>query len=87
MRLGNFNVIMRALREGNVSWLWRQGGKYAAIQIASRTLTEPLTGPLMGTLVTTYRCNERCLVCDLPFRAESSDREELTTATWCRIRG
>jgi MoaA/NifB/PqqE/SkfB family radical SAM enzyme len=39
----------------------------------------------MGTLVTTYRCNERCLMCDLPFRAESSDGKELTTAEWHRV--
>jgi MoaA/NifB/PqqE/SkfB family radical SAM enzyme len=53
-----------ALRRGRVGWLLRASARALALRLG-----RPPAGPLFATLAVTYRCNYRCVFCDLPQRA------------------
>ena len=79
-------IAGRALREGRLSWVVRQGVKTALVPV-SDLLDRPLAGPLIANLVITYRCNNTCYQCDLPrpwfYRARGL--EELDTDGFKRV--
>ena len=72
----------RAL-SGDVGSLLQHGMRFIGTALGPR-VGRPLVGPALGTLVVTYRCDLRCLVCDLPARAaarrRAGDREMDTDA-------
>lgn len=71
----------RAL-SGDVASVLQHGMRWIGTALAPR-VGRPLIGPALGTLVVTYRCDLRCLVCDLPQRAAARRRagdRELDTA-------
>ncbi len=74
-------------RSGKIPWLLSRGMQYALIQ-ASSLAGRPFCGPVLGTVVTNYRCNYRCVMCDLPGRdaeLRGQGRKELDTAAMLRI--
>ncbi len=85
MRKGLEDVIREAIRGGRVGWLIRQAAKFPAIWFTSRWNLAPVVGPVLCGLSVTYRCNERCLMCDLPLRADQERRPELSLAEWLRV--
>ena len=77
MRKKHFKIANDHLRDGDVGWFFRQAWKYLAIPL-SRGLGRPLTGPILAGIVITYRCNYRCIMCDLPLRAVERKRAGLS---------
>ena len=78
----------RALR-GDVGSLLQHGMRWIGTALGPR-VGRPLLGPALGTLIVTYRCDLRCLVCDLPARAaarrRAGDRELGTDALMAVLR-
>ncbi|MBI5075991.1 MAG: radical SAM protein [Nitrospirae bacterium] len=75
------DFIRERLKKGELRWLASRAKQYLLIQ-ASAIAGRPFCGPILGTLVTNYRCNFRCLMCDLPLRdAELCEKgyEEMDT--------
>lgn len=85
MRLALRRIVREAVRGRQLGWLFRQGAKYPLVLAASRWNLPPLTGPVLCGLCITHRCNERCLMCDLPMRPDGEPRRELSTAEWLDV--
>jgi len=85
MRKGLETVVRKALREGRFGWIIRQAAKLPAIQFTSRWNLPPVVGPVLCGLCLTHRCNERCLMCDLPLRADAEPRQELSFTEWAKV--
>ncbi len=67
---------------GDVASLLQHGMRFIGTVLGPR-VKRPLVGPALGTLVVTYRCDLRCIVCDLPARAAARRKagdHELDTA-------
>lgn len=58
---------------GDVASLLQHGMRFIGTALGPRR-GRPLVGPALGTLVVTYRCDLRCVVCDLPARAAARRR-------------
>lgn len=71
MRRANWALLKKKLRQGDYLWGAKQASRYPAVKLG-RWLGRPLAGPLVVHLIVTYRCNARCLQCDLPERAEQN---------------
>ena len=87
MRSKLLTILLRKFREKDFLWILRQALKYFAIQL-SYLLNKPLNGPILGVLLLTYRCNLRCMMCDLwrvPTNDKYANREELTTNDWKKV--
>ena len=79
-------IAARAVLEGRVGWVIRQGLKTLSVPL-SAAVGRPLAGPLMVNFLVTYRCDSRCFMCD--WRRPSFYRErgsaELDTAEAKRV--
>lgn len=68
------DFLLDRLKRGELKWLLSRGKEYLLIRV-SALVGRPLCGPVLGTVVTNYRCNYRCVMCDLPLReAELRER-------------
>ncbi len=75
---GKYLKVFRAnIRRHGVRWLLRQGVHFLRILLSARA-GKALTAPISVTILVTYRCNQRCVMCDFPQRAKS-DPPEMTT--------
>ena len=77
----------KALVEGRIGWLARQASKLITVPLGDG-LGRPLTGPVFGTLLLTYRCNNSCIMCEFPRRANRdrrAGRRELDTTSFKRV--
>lgn len=87
MRSKLLTILLRKIREKDFLWILMQAVKYFAIQL-SYLLNKPLNGPTLGILLLTYRCNLRCMMCDL-WQLSTNDKyvnkEELTTNNWKKV--
>jgi MoaA/NifB/PqqE/SkfB family radical SAM enzyme len=77
MRKKQISVLTEKIREGNLTWLLKQGLKFTSIPLSS-ILNRQLSGPILGGIMITYACNMRCVMCDL-WRRKG---KELTTDEW-----
>ena len=79
-------IAARAVREGRVGWVVRQGLKTLSVPL-SAAVGRPLAGPLVVNFLITYRCDSRCFMCDWPrpsfYRTRGS--VELDTAEAKRV--
>lgn len=83
MRQQYWDLARDVLAEGRALWLTRNALKLVAVPIGQR-IGRPLVGPIHGGMLVTYRCNNRCLMCEYPQRAQrfrGAGRRELDTAT------
>jgi len=85
MRKGLEDVIREAVRGGRAGWLVRQAVKFPVVWFTSRWNLPPAVGPVLCGLCLTHRCNERCLMCDLPLRPDGERREELSLVEWTQV--
>ncbi|MDQ7821545.1 MAG: radical SAM protein [Candidatus Eremiobacteraeota bacterium] len=68
MRKKFFVEIAGRLKRGDFQWLLRRARH--GLSIPSEALTKKcVSGPILASVAVTYRCNERCLYCELPSRA------------------
>ena len=67
------DVVLDRVRGGDWAGLLDLGVRWVGSALARRA-RRPLVGPTLGTLLVTYRCNLRCRVCDLPYRALENRR-------------
>lgn len=63
MRTQYWHIVKAQWKAGHYWWLPRQGLKYLLSSL-SPLVKKPLTGPILGTVVATYRCNNRCFMCE-----------------------
>ena len=79
-------IAGQALKQGRFGWFVRQAIKTAAVPLSER-LGRPLSGPIIANLMPTYRCNNRCIMCDLPKTRTHGRRgtEEMDTAAMKRV--
>ncbi len=85
MRKGLEGVIRETLRRGRVGWFVRQAAKFPVVWFTSKWNLAPRAGPVLCSLCVTYRCNQRCLMCDLPLRPNGEKRTELSRSEWLRV--
>lgn len=64
LRKKHFSVLYEKIRQGDLPWLASQSLKFFTIPIGY-FINKPLSGPVFGNLIITYKCNMRCLMCDL----------------------
>lgn len=84
MRKKYIHILKKKVIGGHIGWLIQQGYKRLALPI-SQLINCPLCGPLIGGLLVTYRCNSRCLMCDLWRRAQKETRREFSTNEFKKI--
>ena len=80
MRAEYIQLAKQALVEGRMRWLMDQVWKRFAVNL-SDVKGRPLMGPILGSVLVTYRCDNRCLMCDYPQEAgrrKKKGYEELT---------
>lgn len=78
MRKKYFGVFRDKLRQFGPGWVARQGLRYFQVLYSTRT-RRASTGPLSAVLMPTYRCNQRCRMCDFPSRRRE-DKPEMSTS-------
>ncbi len=81
------NLAGKLIRQKSIAMLARISSQLLLIK-ASSIIGIPLCGPLLGILVVTYRCNQRCLYCDMQNIARSqADKaiDELDKESLCAI--
>jgi radical SAM protein with 4Fe4S-binding SPASM domain len=82
MRKKYFTEIINRLKRRDVRWLFQNTKK--AVTIPYETITKKcISGPLLASIAITYRCNQRCLYCELPQRADI--KRELPTTRFKQI--
>lgn len=77
MRKKYLSILKDQARANGWGWLFKQGTQYFKI-LFSAASGRALTGPISSVITMTYRCNQRCTMCDYPSRTRS-DRKEMTT--------
>lgn len=78
--------ILQKIKAKQFRWLYRQSLNGLVIKYLNKLLPQKIiTGPVMAVLLVTYRCNSRCLMCDLPMRAMKSTEPEYTTEQWKNV--
>lgn len=86
MRNNFLNVIINKTKEGNFSWLYEQSKKGICLKFLNKVLPEKIiVGPTMAILLVTYRCNGKCLMCDLSTRFKKTNVKEFNTQKWKEI--
>ena len=68
------DVIADRVRAGDLGAVVGAGVRWLGTALAPWAGGRPLAGPVLGTLLVTYRCDLRCVVCDLPARAAARRR-------------
>ncbi len=80
MRNTYADVLKERIAKKDFFWVFRKGWKYCAIY-SSGKLHKQMTGPLWAGLFVTYRCNSKCLMCDLEARyLRNKDKSEELSA-------
>lgn len=69
MRTEYIQLAKQALKEGRLRWLTEQVAKRFSVKLSDR-VGRPLMGPILGSILVTYRCDNRCLMCDYPQEAQ-----------------
>ena len=77
MRKKYFSILKDQIKKNGWGWFFKQGSQYFKI-LFSAASGRALTGPMSAVITLTYRCNQRCTMCDYPSRTRS-DRKEMTT--------
>jgi MoaA/NifB/PqqE/SkfB family radical SAM enzyme len=79
MRQEYWQLAWSRLRGGQWRWLFDQAYKRLAVKKGFRR-GRPFCGPILGSILVTYRCDNRCLMCDYPGQAverKKDSQEEL----------
>lgn len=74
MRQEYWQLAFRALAQGRWRWLADQAYKRVAVKRGMRR-GRPACGPILGSILVTYRCDNRCLMCDYPQQAIARGKE------------
>ena len=80
MRTQYIQLAKQAILDGRTRWMMEQVWKRFAVKLSDMK-GRPLTGPILGSVMVTYRCDNRCLICDYPqeaVRRRKNGYEELT---------
>lgn len=78
--------IIKKFQEGNVNWLFWQSINGFITKYLNKILPKKIiTGPVMAVVLLTYRCNSKCIMCDLPQRALKAKDPEYTTKQWKNV--
>jgi len=85
MRKKYLHVLLNRLRSAGPAALLRQGWNAMAVARAAAAGRTP-PAPVAATLVLTYRCNQRCVMCNFPGRARR-DTPEMSTGRARQIIG
>ncbi|MCX6340324.1 MAG: radical SAM protein [Candidatus Aureabacteria bacterium] len=85
MRKKYLRVLLNRLRSAGPGALLRQGWNAMAVARAAAAGGAP-PAPVSATLVLTYRCNQRCVMCNFPGRARR-DTPEMSTVRARQIIG
>ncbi|MDD2733605.1 MAG: radical SAM protein [Desulfuromonadaceae bacterium] len=81
------SLAAKVVKQKKLSTLARISSQFILLH-ASRFIGKPLCGPLFGILIVTYRCNHKCIYCDMPDVARScaeQSRPEFDTAAFCSV--
>ena len=78
MRKKYLDVFLNKIHQFGLGWMARQGIRYLQVVYSAR-VRRACTGPLSAVLMPTFRCNQRCRMCDFPSRYRS-DIPEMSTS-------
>jgi MoaA/NifB/PqqE/SkfB family radical SAM enzyme len=74
---------MSKIKNAKISWLFWQSFYGIILKYLNKFLPHKIiTPPIMAVFLLTYRCNSKCLMCDLPMRALQAKNPEFTTNQW-----
>jgi len=74
MRRKHIDILKKKLVKGDFRWFIDQSRRFLSVPL-SYYLKRTLTTPLLGGIVATYRCNERCPMCELTRKANMKQQE------------
>lgn len=76
MRRKHVDILKKKIQHGEVGWFLDQAQRFLSIPL-SYYLKRTVGRPLFGGVIVTYRCNERCPMCELPRKANV--KQEMST--------
>lgn len=86
MRKTFLHPTIKNIKKGSFDWVFEQVKKGMVIKYLNKILPRKIiVGPTMAVLLVSYRCNSRCLMCDLPLRAQKTKKKEFSTKEWKRV--